>query len=65
MKKQCSVYGRNKNGEDFKFRFMLDKEQDYLEQLCEELKNHEVELEDCSRVYFQEPKKKYDDKGRQ
>ena len=53
--KQCTVFGTNKNDEDFKIKFDFGNE-DYMERLCHELeKVNNVTLEDCERIYISDP----------
>ncbi|MVX64648.1 hypothetical protein GKZ28_13190 [Clostridium chromiireducens] len=54
MKKECNVTGI-KNNEKFNFRFEFS-ESDYLEKLCEELNSHDVQLEDCIKLFINERK---------
>jgi hypothetical protein len=65
--KECTVYGKNKNGSNFKFKFDFGKE-DYLETLCEELeKKNNQKLECVERIYIKEkvlPKKVLNDGGK-
>lgn len=56
---QCAIYG-NRLNMDFRFKFIINEEQDYLEQISDELKNHGVEMCHVLRLYIEDeykPKK--------